>query len=123
MTPLTWHKLFHTLEGIVAVAGISAAAATLLLAIFTSLLAWKTAALARSTAKEIDISTETLDAIKRQALSAEGQVGVSARALEATFRPLVVDITPDFSGFDENSTELAMYPTGPTVELAAANRW
>lgn len=105
-TPLTWHDLFETVEGPVAVAGISAAVVTSFLAGFTWWLARKTAALAETTALEITVSQDALIAVK-QAESAEHQASIAQRAMEATFRPVLVNVPREWRDFDQSMTELA----------------
>jgi hypothetical protein len=56
---LTWHNLFHTIEGIVAVATLALAAATVGLAFMTWRMAVKTRELAASTADEIELTRQT----------------------------------------------------------------
>jgi hypothetical protein len=98
------------------------AAATLGLAGATFKLATKTSQLAGSTTREIEISTQTLEEVQRQAASAERQVGVSQDTLAATFRPVLLDVTPDWAGFPTGFVEEFQYDRGPYVTLAPANR-
>src|SRR6266496_3978966 len=90
--PLTGHNLFQTVDGLVALG-------TLLLAAGTLTLAWTTRATARRTrdlaeqTRSLASSTEReVQAVVDQAEAARQEVEVSREALQATYRPRLVDV-------------------------------
>jgi hypothetical protein len=62
LTPLTWHNLFNTIEGIVAVATFTLAAVTVVLAWRTSVMASKTADLAEFTKEDVALARTAVEA-------------------------------------------------------------
>lgn len=94
---VTWHNLFHTVEGLVAVGTISLAVVTGLLAIATFVTARLTRRLARSTENElgvlttqVEIARQEVEAVTSQAEAARQEVEVSTQALQASHRPVIV---------------------------------
>jgi hypothetical protein len=118
-SPLTWHNLFHTVEGMVAFGTLLLAAVTSLLAAFTYRMASKTKTLADSTVQEIDLSQKTLEAIQRQSASAEAQVGVAQGSLAASFRPVLISVPSTWPGF--HGIETVSFINGPTIDLDETN--
>jgi hypothetical protein len=96
---LTWHNLFHTVEGIVAVATIALASVTALLVAATYWMARKTAVLAASTrqevgavAEQIGLQREQTAALRDQVNVSQAEVEVSQASVNATIRPVLVDL-------------------------------
>jgi hypothetical protein len=94
---VTWHNLFHTVEGLVAVGTIALACVTGGLAIGTYVTARLTRRLAQSTENElgvlttqVEIARQEVEAITAQAEAARQEVEVSTQALQASHRPVVV---------------------------------
>jgi hypothetical protein len=98
-TRLTWHNLFSTVDGLVAIGTIGLAAATAILALKTASLAGSTREEAQAVGREIELSRQTLDAvrdqadaIREQAETARGEVEVMRAGLETQIRPVLVDV-------------------------------
>jgi hypothetical protein len=100
--PLTWHSLFHTVEGVAAVATIGLAFGTVVLALATFLtakrtrtLAVETGQLAVETTRVVELTEQELKAVMAQAQAAREEVEVSREALQASVRPCLVDMPSD----------------------------
>jgi hypothetical protein len=85
LEPLTWHNLFETVEGLVAVG-------TLALAAGTVILAWRTSLLARETKQLAGFAQVELSAVLDQTRAMEQQVAIERASLEASFRPLLLTV-------------------------------
>jgi hypothetical protein len=100
---LTWHSLFHTVEGIAALATILLALGTIVLAAGTLLtsrrtrdLAKETTRLAGETNRLASLTEQEVAAVVRQAQAATDEVGVSRLALQTGIRPSLVDEIPTY---------------------------
>src|SRR6266568_3371795 len=89
---LTWHNLFHTVEGIVALATIALALVTASLAGATLVMATKTASLADSTRDEVAAFGRQIELDERTLGVLQEQVDVQRLASESTIRPVLVDV-------------------------------
>jgi hypothetical protein len=92
LTPLTWHSLLHTVEGLVALGTLALAGGTLVVASVTGWTAHRTRQLAVATMKVATSTEREVKAVVDQAEAAAQQVEVSREALLATYRPRLVNV-------------------------------
>jgi outer membrane murein-binding lipoprotein Lpp len=113
VTPLTWHSLFHTTEGIASFGTIALAAVTLILALGTLLVArgtndnvaetrrlgestnqtaTETRNLAAATTRLAELTETEVKAVAEQAEAARQEVEVSRLALQANIKPRLLNV-------------------------------
>jgi hypothetical protein len=127
---LTWHNLFHTIDGMVALATIALAVVTAALAVMTWWLAGQTRSLVKaakeelkSVADEIEISRETMAEVREQTAASREQATVARLSMESTFRPVIVNVPPDWPGFSTGYSETFEYVNGPKTTIDPPSRW
>jgi hypothetical protein len=98
--PLTWHSLFQTVEGLVAVGTISLAVATAILALVTLKTARRTRDLAKETTRLAVLTEQEVKAVADQADAARQEVQLSRLSFQASIKPSLVDVPPGLH-FDE----------------------
>jgi hypothetical protein len=120
---ISFHNLFETVEGLVAIGTIALALATAGLALSTRRVARSTDKEVKAVGEQIELSRQATEAVERQAASTEAQVVVARASVEATFRPVLTNLPLQWQPFAESSVvEYFRYPNGPMASVSGTNR-
>jgi hypothetical protein len=116
--------LFGFKSAAVDLASFAVAGATLMLAAFTAFLALETRESVIATRVEAGIAASALEQARKQAEATDRQAGIAQETLEASWRPVLVDVLPPLNRADADFSNAGVSPRqrgGLTVSVRLRN--